>query len=63
MTNDAENPKGSSEDPPLDEDELRRRAERLIAEGRMPSFEDLLATIQEVAKEMAEESAKKPPSK
>lgn len=62
MTNDAENPKDHSEDPPPSEDELRRRAERLIAEGRMPTFEDLLATIQEVAKEMVEESTKELPS-
>jgi hypothetical protein len=33
----------------LSEDKLRSRAERLIAEGRMPSFEDVLKTVRKVA--------------
>ena len=34
----------------LSEDELRLRAERLIAEGRMPSFADVLSVLQDVLK-------------
>ena len=33
--------------------------ERLIAEGQMPSFENLLKTIQEAAAEIAQERSKK----
>jgi hypothetical protein len=40
-------------------EELRRRAERLIAEGRMPSFEALLGAMRQAAAEIAQEQAEK----
>jgi hypothetical protein len=57
MTNTTQSPKEESQ--PLSEDELRRRAERLIAEGRMPSFASLLAAMEETVVEIAQEREKK----